>query len=70
MKHVEPHDDSLSEMVHQIRMKMLGAKIMVGLRKLDLPGVDFTAAKQMAQAALAAIQQGQLGYAIVTGLRC
>jgi len=43
---------------------------MVGLRKLDLPGVDFTAARQMAQAALAAIQQGQLGYAIVTGLKC
>jgi arsenite methyltransferase len=70
VKHVEPHDDALSEMVHQIRMKMLGAEIMVGLRKLNLSGVDFTAAKQMAQAALAAIQQGQLGYAIVTGLKC
>ncbi len=70
VKHVEPHDDALSEMVHQIRMKMLGAEIMMGLRKLDLPGVDFTAAKQMAHAALAAIQQGQLGYAIVTGLKC
>jgi arsenite methyltransferase len=68
--HVERHDDSLSEMVHQIRMKMLGAEIMVGLRRLDLPGVDFTAAKQMAQAALAAIQQGQLGYAIIAGLKC
>ena len=61
----EPHDDALLEMVHQVRMKLLGVEIMVGLKKLDLPGVDLTEAKQMAQAAQAAIQQGSLGYAIV-----
>ena len=54
-------------MVGQVRMKLLGAEIMVGLKKLDLPGVDFSEAKRMAQAALAAIQQGSLGYGIVAG---
>lgn len=61
----ELHDEALLEMVNQIRMKLLGAEIMVGLKKLDLPGVDLTAAKQTAQAALAAIREGSLGYAII-----
>jgi arsenite methyltransferase len=63
----EAHDEALLDMVNQIRMKLLGTEIMVGLKKLDLPEVDFTAAKQMAQAALAAIQQGSLGYSIICG---
>jgi ubiquinone/menaquinone biosynthesis C-methylase UbiE len=61
----ELHDEALLEMVNQMRMKLLGAEIMVGLKKLDLPGIDLTAAKQMAQAALAAIREGSLGYAII-----
>src|SRR6266850_5696751 len=63
--HVERHDDALTEMVNQIRMKLLGAELMVGLRKMELPDVDFAQAKQMARSALEAIQQGKLGYAIV-----
>jgi len=65
--HTESHDEALLEMVNQVRMKLLSAEIMMGLKKLDLPGVDLTAAKQMAQAALAAIRNGQCGYAIVPG---
>jgi arsenite methyltransferase len=63
----EPHDEALLEMVDQIRMKLLGVEIMVGLKKLELPGVDLTAAKQMAQSATTAIRQGALGYAVVCG---
>lgn len=62
---IESHDEALLEMVKQVRMRLLGAEVMVGLKKLDLPGVDFNAAKEMARAALAAIQQGSLGYAII-----
>ena len=64
-KVTESHDEALLEMVNQVRTKLLGAEIMVGLKKLDLPGIDLTAAKQMAHAALYAIQQGSLGYAII-----
>lgn len=63
----ERHDEALLEMVNQVRMKLLGAEIMVGLKKLDLPGVDLAAARQMAQAAVTAVRQGTLGYAIVCG---
>src|SRR5581483_3728290 len=32
---VEPHDEALTEMVNQIRMKLHGAEIMVGLKKME-----------------------------------
>ncbi|HXG65813.1 MAG TPA: methyltransferase domain-containing protein [Blastocatellia bacterium] len=65
---IEPHDDALTQMVNQIRAKLLGAELLVGLKKLELPDVDFAQAKAMAQSAAAAIRQGKLGYAIITGI--
>src|SRR5713226_782934 len=62
---VELHDEALTEMVQHIGMKLLSAEVLVGLKKLVLPGVDFTSAKQMAKSARTAIQKGQLGYAIL-----
>ena len=38
---------------------------MTGLKKIDLPEIDITAAKQMAKAAVDATQNQQLGHAIV-----
>ena len=66
VKHVEPHDEALRELLQQVRTKLLGAEIMVGLKKLDLPDVDFTAAKQMVKDVAAAVENSQLGYAIIT----
>jgi len=66
MEQVELHNEALTEMVQQIRMKLLGAEIMVGLNKLRLPGLDFSTAKQLAKSALDAIQNRQLGYIIIT----
>jgi Methyltransferase domain len=36
VERVEPHDETLLEMVNQVRMKLLGAETMVGLKKLEL----------------------------------
>lgn len=49
------------------RMRLLGAEIAVSFKKIDLPDVDFNAAKRVAKAATEAIKQGNLGYAIVLG---
>jgi arsenite methyltransferase len=65
IERVEAHDKSLVELVNQVRMKLLGTEILVGLKKVELPGVDFTAAKGMARSALTAVHQGSLGYAII-----
>jgi ubiquinone/menaquinone biosynthesis C-methylase UbiE len=69
LEKVELHDEALTEMVQQIRMRLLSAEVLVGLKKLALPNVDFTSAKQMAQNTLSAIQQGQLGYAVLMAVQ-
>jgi SAM-dependent methyltransferase len=65
IQRVEDHDDALLEMVRQIQSKLLGAEIMTGLKKINLPGVDFAAGKQFAQATVQALQEGNLGYGVI-----
>jgi arsenite methyltransferase len=65
----EDHSDALVEMVRQIQAKLLGAEIMAGLKKIDLPGVNFAIGKQFAQAALQAIRDGSLGYTVIPARR-
>lgn len=63
---IEPHDEALHEMVQQIRTKLLGAELLVRLKKLDLPGsLDFAQAKALAKAADSAIQQRKFGYTMI-----
>ena len=62
---VKQRNGALEEMVNQVRVKLLGAEIMTGLNKLQLPGLDLGAAKRMANSAMAAVKQGQLGYALI-----
>jgi ubiquinone/menaquinone biosynthesis C-methylase UbiE len=62
---VEPHHAVLQEMVDQIRRNLLGAEIMTGLKKLQLPGLDLEAAKRIANGASEAIKRGQLGYVLI-----
>jgi len=64
---VESHDEALAEMVKDIRAKLLGAELLVKLKKLDLVGADFGRAKALAHYAAEAVKQGKLGYVIITG---
>jgi hypothetical protein len=66
---IEACDGALVEMVHQIQGKLLGLEIAMNLKKLELPGVDLGVAKGVASAALDAIRQGQIGYAMITAIK-
>lgn len=55
----------LQQMVQQIQGKLLLADIMIGLKKLDLPGLDIKQAKEFATAAKHAIGSSKLGYALL-----
>ena len=63
------HDDALGEMVRGVQSRLLGVEIAYGLGKLDIPGLDLSAAKQLASAAAEAIRGGKLGYAILVARR-
>lgn len=69
VSNIEDHNDALVDTVRQIQAKLLGAEIMAGLKKIDLPGVDFAAGKQFSQAALQAARDGALGYVLIPARR-
>ncbi len=67
---IEAHDEALHEMVQQIRGKLLGAELLMRLKKLDLPAsLDFEQAKALAQAATTAIQMNKFGYVLIKASR-
>ncbi len=66
---VEPHDEALADLVHGIRTKLLGAELMVKLKRIELPTVDFDQAKTMARAAADAVKAHQFGYTVITATR-
>jgi len=63
--HSEHKSHYLQEMVQDIRGKLLMAEIMIGLKKLRLPGLDIQQAKSFATAANDAIRDKKLGYALL-----
>jgi len=66
---VESANEALFDLVRQIRLRLLSAEIMVGLKRMTLPGFDFEAAKRFSKAALMAIEKSQLGYVLMTASR-
>jgi arsenite methyltransferase len=64
---VEPRDEALAQMARDIQGRLMGIELASKLNKLELPGVDLDEAKRLARAASAAIREGRLGYALITG---
>lgn len=63
---VEQHDSALVDFVAAIRSRLFATEIMIGLKKLELPGTDLATVKDIVRSALTAAKSGTLGYAIVT----
>lgn len=63
---MERHDSSLIDMANSVRSKLLAADVLKGLGKLNAPELDTNEAKAFAQAAVRAVQSGQLGYGLIT----
>jgi arsenite methyltransferase len=65
MEHVEEHDHALAKLVGDIRRRLLGARVMAGLKQLELPAVEWPTVSGMARRAAQAVDEGTLGYALV-----
>jgi ubiquinone/menaquinone biosynthesis C-methylase UbiE len=65
----ETHDDALVAFVEAIRSRLFATEIMVGLKKLELHGIDLATVKDIVRCALSAAKSGTLGYAIVTAAK-
>lgn len=66
---MEEHDQALVHFVEAIRSRLFAAEIMVGLKKVELPGIDLALVKNIVRQALAAARSGTLGYAILTATK-
>jgi len=66
---VEVHDDALAQTVAEARKRLLGAQLLLGIKQIELPGVDFSEAQRIARSAAEAVRQGRLGYAVITAVR-
>lgn len=66
---IEQRNHYLQEMVQGIRSKLLLADIMIGLKKLELPGLDIKQAKAFSRAAQDAIAANHLGYGLVVAAK-
>ncbi len=62
---VTSHDEALRELAHEIKGKLLAAELLMRLKTIDVPAVDFDQAKSMASAAADAVQRGLFGYVLM-----
>ena len=66
---IEPYDEVLTEMVHDMRTKLFMAEMVVKLKQVNLPSLDFERAKALAGAADEAVKDGRFGYALITAIK-
>ena len=62
---VEDKRSALLEMVNDIRHKLLGVELAIGLGKLELPDINLTEAKHLAQRSIELIENGVIGYTLL-----
>jgi arsenite methyltransferase len=69
VEQVEAHDDCLRELVEQVRGRLLGAQVLLKVQALELPGVDFARATELARRAAEVVEQGTLGYSLLVATK-
>jgi len=66
---VEDQQDALLEMVNDVRRKLLGVELAAGLGKLNLGDLDLSEGKRLARRAVELIENGVVGYTLITARR-
>jgi arsenite methyltransferase len=66
---VQDQTDALRALVIDVRRKLLGVEISAGLGKLDLGDVDLGEAKQQARRSAKLIEEGGVGYTLITATK-
>jgi len=61
---IEDKRDSLLEMVNNVRRRLLGIELVIGMRKLELGDLDLAKAKSLAERAQELIESGVIGYTL------
>ena len=62
---LEDQGHALLELVDEVRRRLLGVELAVGLGKLDLGDLDLSEGKRLARRAVELIENGVVGYALI-----
>jgi arsenite methyltransferase len=63
---IEDQQDALLDMVTDVRRKLLGVELAVGLGRLDLGDLDLEEGKRLARQVVELIEDGVVGYTLIT----
>jgi len=63
---VEDQQDALLDMVRDVRRKLLGVELAVGLGKFSLGDLNLEEGKRLARRAVESIEDGTVGYTLIT----
>jgi ubiquinone/menaquinone biosynthesis C-methylase UbiE len=66
---LEDQRHALLELVDEIRRRLLGVELAVGLGKLDLGDLDLSEGKRLARRAVELIEDGVVGYTLIAARR-
>ena len=61
----EEHNAALQDVVERIRQRIVGAQLLTGLHRLELPGIDLEQAAALARSAIVSVRDGRLGYTLL-----
>lgn len=66
----EPHDSALTELVDQVRGRLVAAEMMAKIHQVVLPtGMDFEQARRVTRSAAEAVKARTLGYSLIIASR-
>jgi hypothetical protein len=57
----------LESTVRDVRARLLGAELILKVKKIELPGVDLSQAKGVAASAAETVDEGTLSYGLLVG---
>jgi arsenite methyltransferase len=66
---IERHDESLHVLIDQVRTRLFAAQVLIGAGTIGLPVFDLTQGRAVLRWAAQAVEDGRLGYALVTATK-
>lgn len=66
---VEDHSDALLDLIDDVRRKLPGVELAVGLANVDLRDLDLGEGKRLARRAVGLIERGVVGHTLISATK-
>ncbi len=62
---IEDHDEALADLVRNVRLRLLGARVVAHVASVELPAADLARVRELFRVAEQGVSSGSLGYALI-----